>query len=640
LSQVTARHFVVATAGHVDHGKSALVKALTGTDPDRLPEEKARGITIDLGFAHLQITGPDGKQMVVGIVDVPGHEDFVRNMIAGVGSIDLALLMVAADDGWMPQTEEHLQILLHLGMTRLIVAITKSDLSDAGTVEAQIRQKLSDTPFFDCPIVATSATDGTGIAELREAIVHDLSEGPPALDVAKPRLSVDRAFILRGLGTVVTGTLAHGSLRRGQSVVIQPGDLACRIRSIQTYGRDVEIAPPGARTALNLPDLALGQTATTIKRGDVITTLTGDATSLLDVLLRVSARSVTANGKTRPVRNGSVVDVHHGTSRVPAKVVLFECESLGRGAQSLARLRLEMPLLVFMGDRLVLRDRSQQYTLAGGIVLDPSAQGHSFRSNAQQAFLHARAVAWNDPDIGVASEIARDKIVHIPSLLQKSSFAEGAIAESLRRLQARGEIKIFGHTAADQATWHTLRERAIGLIDRAHLDHPELAGLDLSALRSAFRDLPADAIDLLLHDLNNDGFARKGQLIARQAHQVALPARLETMAARIREMLAAQPFDPPSRKMIAVDENSEQALQFLIKEGSVVEISPEVMILREELDRMKESIRRFLTRQKSASTSQIRQELKTSRRTVIPLLEYLDRQGMTRRVGDQRVLAN
>jgi selenocysteine-specific elongation factor len=636
---VSARHFIVATAGHVDHGKSALVRALTGTDPDRLPEEKARGITIDLGFAHFQMTGPDGNEMVIGIVDVPGHEDFVRNMIAGVGSVDLALLVVAADDGWMPQTEEHLQILIYLGVTRLTVAITKSDLGNAGAIESQIRQKLSGTPFSACQIVATSVSASSGMTELKEAIVHDLSAGGRALDVAKPRLAVDRAFILRGLGTVVTGTLAQGSLHRGQSVVVQPGNLPSRIRSIQTYGRDVEIAPPGARTALNLPDLSVGQSPSTIKRGDVVTTMATDSSSLLDVLLQVSARAVAANGKTRPVRHGAMVDVHHGTSRMPAKVGFFERDSLGLGEQCLARLRLDAPLFAFLGDRLVLRDRSQQYTLAGAIVLDPKPHRRSFRSPAQQSFLQARAGGWNNVDVCIASEIARDKIVELSSILRKSSFDEETIRQSVNRLQARGEIRTFGDLAANRAAWDALRRKAAALIDRAHTDHPELAGLDLSALRSAFRELPGPAIEMLLADLDSDGFARKGQSIARRSHRAALPEGLQSTAARIQAALGAKPFDPPSRNVIAAGEGSEQALQFLIKEGSVAALSPEVVLLREELDKMKDTIRHFITKQGPASTSQLRQELKTSRRIIVPLLEYLDREGMTRRVGDQRILA-
>ena len=220
-----ATYYIVATAGHVDHGKSALIKALTGTDPDRMPEEKARGITIDLGFAHLDLPSPTSRSSFhVGIVDVPGHEDFVKNMVAGVGSIDLALLVVAADDGWMPQTEEHLQILMYLGVRRAVVALTKSDLvDDEARVVSDIRQRLQDTALADAPIVSTSVLTGRGLDTLKSTMARELSVAPPSRDIGKPRLAIDRVFTLPGTGTVVTGTLAGGTLQRGQSVVIQPG---------------------------------------------------------------------------------------------------------------------------------------------------------------------------------------------------------------------------------------------------------------------------------------------------------------------------------------------------------------------------------------------------------------------------------
>src|SRR5438874_11155553 len=230
------KHFILATAGHVDHGKSALVKALTGTDPDRLPEEKARQITIELGFAHLQLSAPPStinsqlSTFCIGIVDVPGHEDFVRNMIAGVGSIDLALLVVAADDGWMPQTEEHLQILSYLGVRRAVIALTKIDLADdQERVTAQLRETLRDSPFAEAPIVRTSVVNGRGLEELKTKLLRDLGDAPLPRDIGKPRLSIDRVFTLRGIGTVVTGTLTGGTLRRGQTVVIRPSSGTTRI---------------------------------------------------------------------------------------------------------------------------------------------------------------------------------------------------------------------------------------------------------------------------------------------------------------------------------------------------------------------------------------------------------------------------
>ena len=256
------RHFILATAGHVDHGKSALIKALTGTDPDRLPEEQLRGITIDLGFAHLELPDPanPSSSLVLGIVDVPGHEDFVKNMVAGVGSIDLALLVVAADDGWMPQTEEHLQILTYLGVSRAVVALTKIDLIQDGTsATAAIREKLRHTPFSAAPIVATSVVSGRGLDELKAALSRVLADAPPQTDIGKPRLPVDRVFKLQGIGTVVTGTLNGGTLRRGQTVAIQPSGKTARIRNIQSHGRDVVASGPGSRTALNLSLIHISQ---------------------------------------------------------------------------------------------------------------------------------------------------------------------------------------------------------------------------------------------------------------------------------------------------------------------------------------------------------------------------------------------
>src|SRR5947199_670172 len=283
----TTKHFIIATAGHVDHGKSALVKALTGTDPDRLPEEKKRQITIDLGFAALNVTAPNGDKIHAGIVDVPGHEDFVRNMIAGVGSIDLALFVVAADDGWMPQSQEHLQILNYLGVQRAVIALTKSDLGRIDVVTNQIREQLTSTSFADSPIVPTSVRTGTGIEKLVNTLASELAGTEPQKDIGKPRLFIDRVFTLRGIGTIVTGTLTGGSLRRGQQIIVYPANLETRIRSIQSHGQELQVARSGMRTAVNLPDLSVDQ----IKRGDVITIRDlGGPSPTLVVILENSSR--------------------------------------------------------------------------------------------------------------------------------------------------------------------------------------------------------------------------------------------------------------------------------------------------------------------------------------------------------------
>ncbi|HSU69672.1 MAG TPA: selenocysteine-specific translation elongation factor, partial [Tepidisphaeraceae bacterium] len=325
---MSTTHYILATAGHVDHGKSALVTALTGMDPDRLPEEKSRGITIELGFAHFDLPSLPSADAAatyrVGLVDVPGHEDFVKNMVAGVGSIDLALLVVAADDGWMPQTEEHLQILSYAGVRRAVVALTKIDLvaSDENARE-QLRQKLAGTALAGAPIVSTSVVKQLGIGDLKLAIANELSRTLPQPDIGKPRLSVDRAFSLRGAGTVVTGTLTGGSLRRGDAVVLQPGATSARVRTIQSYNRDVEQATPGSRVALNLPDLHPGssaQTAAAVGRGDVITHADlGRSSDTFDAVVEMSSRTPNA----RPLKEATRVRVHHGSGNFPATVYLL-----------------------------------------------------------------------------------------------------------------------------------------------------------------------------------------------------------------------------------------------------------------------------------------------------------------------------
>ncbi len=627
------KHFILATAGHVDHGKSAVVKALTGTDPDRLPEEKARQITIELGFAELSLSAPDREKIHVGIVDVPGHEDFVRNMIAGVGSIDLALLVVAADDGWMPQTEEHLQILTYLGVRRAVIALTKSDLGKIENVIAQIREQLRDTAFAPSRIIPTSVRTSEGIENLKIALVSAFSTMQLQRDLGKPRLFIDRAFTLHGIGTVVTGTLTGGQIHRGQSVV-------ARIRSIQSHGFELESAQPGMRTAINLPDVAIGDAPGQIKRGDVITVVDlGKSSASLIVLLERSSRIGRKDIAPRPVKNGTSVYLHHGTSRFPAKINLLEDRALEPGKQTIAQVKLESPIFAFLGDRFVLRDASEQHTIAGGIVLDPDGDRGKLRTATQRKLFTALASAPDDVDLCVRSEILVNRLVREQTVLRKSHFSADEITEALQRLQRRGEIVIHQEIAADAHTWQTLRGRAIALIDDGHKRNPERAGLDLNELRTALRDEPSDVFEALISDLCAADFARTGSAIARVSHRPVLPANLQPVAMKIRDALSAKPFDPPARKEIEVDRHAQQIVRFLIATGEAIEVGSDLVLLRENFERMKSSVVDFISKNGQATVSELRQHIQSSRRTMVPLLEQLDRDRITHRVGDKRVLA-
>jgi selenocysteine-specific elongation factor len=621
VQEVTTHHFIIATAGHVDHGKSALVKALTGTDPDRLPEEKKRQITIDLGFAELNLIAPNGDKLHVGIVDVPGHEDFVRNMIAGVGSIDLALFVVAADDGWMPQTEEHLQILNYMGVHRAVVALSKSDLGRIDMVTAEIRSQLRGTNFANSPIVPTSVHTGAGIQDLRSALTTELAVAEPPRDIGKPRLFVDRVFTMRGVGTIVTGTLTSGLLRRGQQIVLYPSNLETRIRSIQSHGRDLQFAQPGTRTAINLPDIPVDQ----IKRGDVVTALgLGAPTSALIVLLEKSSRE---NPGTRPLKSGSWIYVHHGTSRVGARIA-FENGRLAVGERRIAHLTPTSPVLAFLGDRFVIRDSSEQHTIAGGIVLDPDGNRESLTST----------VALDDLDSVVRATVARQRWAHQENLLSKSRFRAEEISVALMRLQRSGKIVIRQQVAADHEFWQKLRAQTIALIDQTHKQHPERAGVDLNDLRSKLRIEESELLESLLADLCEADFVRKGPVVARRAHRPKLPMQVQPVEPQIREALCNNPFDPPSRQTIESDPQARQVLRFLIENGHVIEIAPDVVLLRESFERAKLRVTEFISKNGPATVSQLRQALGSCRRVMVPLLERLDREGVTRRVGDKRCL--
>ena len=538
----------------------------------------------------------------------------------------------------MPQTEEHVQILNYLRVQRGVVALTKSDLGGIDVVAEQIREKLRATPFVRTSIVPTSVRTGEGIENLKDALATELAAAEPQHDICKPRLFVDRAFTLRGIGTVVTGTLSGGSIRRSQDVFVQPGNVSARVRSIQNHGRNVEIAQPGMRTAINLPDLSIGENG--IQRGDIITVDSlGSPQATIDVLLERSSRLKRNSPAARPIKNGSSVQVHFGTGRIAAKITLLDQPAVGAGQSAIARLRLDSPIVALVGDRFVIRDSSEQSTIAGGTVLDPDADRANFRSPAQIQFLRARETAPHDVDVCVRSQLQRDRYTDSKTLLVKSNFSADEISEALSRLSHDGEIMLAGGIISSASYWHTLINSAATSIDRAHEENPERRGVDLSEFRTDLEIESDKLFSAVILELTRNGFVRFENQIARVSHQPSLPLELLSVAENIRAALSAKRFDPPDRKGLSQDRNLQQALRFLIDKGEIVEITREIVVLREAAEQMQKTITEFLSEHRSATASQLRQKIGTTRRVIIPFLEYLDRTGVTRRIGDERVLA-
>ena len=625
---MTPRHAILATAGHIDHGKSALVKALTGNDPDRLPEEKLRGITIDLGFAHLELPGHS-----LGIVDVPGHQDFVKNMVAGVGAVDLALLVVAADDGWMPQTEEHLQILSYLGATRGVVALTKADLvDDTSAREEEIRLQLQNSPLAEASIVPVSAHNGIGLEELKNALAAAAETMPPHTDDGQPRLAVDRVFTLQGIGTVVTGTLTGGTMSKGDTVTAHPPGRDTRIRTLQSHNRAQDTAQPGTRTALNLADAARGD----LPRGSTITLpVLATTTRTLDVLLE---RSTRLGQECAPLRNDTRVRVHHGSGHWPARLVLVEGKTLEPGAAQLAQLRLENPACVWPGDRIVIRNWPESATLAGGRVLDAQGDRQGLRSAAHKLFLQTRAEAPENAETWIRSQLVRDGIAQRDALLCPSTFSTAQIDSAVTSLVNAKAALAAGDWLADESRWQQAREAIANAVNAEHRAHPERAGLTMELLRPlAQKAFPSgDVFAELLKDLCQNGFKRQAKYITSLSHKPALPPNLRAAGEHIRQALAGT--DPPARKLLAGTSEGAQALRFLIEAGEVMEVSPELAIGAAQFNRFRMLLKNHLRTHTQGTASELRQALGTTRRILIPLLEKMDRDGITRRQGDVRVL--
>jgi selenocysteine-specific elongation factor len=583
---------------------------------------------------------------------VPGHEDFVRNMVAGVGSIDLALFVVAADDGWMPQTEEHLQILLYLGVRAAVVALTKIDLAVGETaVTSAVRDRLRGTAFADAEIVPTSIPRGTGIDPLKAAIAKALDRLAPPADTQKPRLPIDRVFALKGIGTIVTGTLIGGSLKQSQEVVIQPERGTARLRTLQSHGQPHAVAVPGSRVAANIVDLSAEAQRNGIQRGDVITVPSlGRSSTRLCVCLSRSSRGSQihkGNAHVNAIKDGSTVFFHHATAAVPARVRFLNTRELPAGSECVAILSLKTPLMTFAGDRFIVRDGSQQHTIAGGTILDPDAAVPRQRRDRYHAALIELAHKPNDPVAHIQTQLARDPVLPCDRLLLQSGFTTERVNESIVSAVAMGVAVTCGNLLIAQSLWKSLRESLVAKVGEHHRQHPELAGLTMSAFRSAIaagigRSVAREHGEMLeqpiVESMQKEGFVFANGVLRHRSHMPELPLRLREAGEALRRQMAAHPFDAPSRKELCPTDVKQQAMRFLIASGAAIELTRELVISTDAFQQAIARIRAYLAARQAATVTELKTLLGSSRRVMVPLLERLDRDGITQRQGDLRTL--
>jgi len=633
------RHLIVGTAGHIDHGKTTLVKALTGTDTDRLKEEKERGISIELGFAFLTL--PDGTE--AGIVDVPGHERFVKTMLAGVGGMDLVVLVIAADEGVMPQTREHLHICQLLQVKRGLVALTKADLVEPDWLEmvrADIAESLRGTFLEGCPIVPCSGATGQGLPELLQAIQAQASTADPKRVDGTLRLPIDRVFTMRGFGTVVTGTLWAGRLAVGDEVAVLPGDLRSRVRRLQVHGETVEQAVAGQRTAVNLPGLEVGQ----IERGDVLCVPgTLHTSSAFDATLRLLPDA------PRPLVNRARVRFHLGTSELLARVVLLEQEELQPGEEAYVHLRLESPSAALPQDRYVIRSYSPAVTVGGGSILDPNPARE--RRARKRIVEHLAVLERGSVTERVGRLLAAGGYAPATAegLRLRSDLDAATVAESLEELLRAGKALTVG-AKADAGVLHADRvaelEREIeARLGEFHAKEPLKDGLAKEELRSKLPAQLAPAVfGWLLTRLTDGGrLAVERDKVRLASHRPKFSAAEAEAKGKIETAYRGAAFQPPSLESVlgglGADRKLAQAVfRRLVDDGALVKITGEIYLHQEPYQQLRQRVLAHLQAQPSINVGTMKELFGVSRKYAIPFLEHLDDVHVTRRQGDERVL--
>jgi selenocysteine-specific elongation factor len=627
---------IVGTAGHIDHGKTSLLKALTGVDADRLPEEKARGITLDLGYAYTPLSGGE----VLGFVDVPGHERLVHNMLAGATGIDFVLLVVAADDGPMPQTREHLQIVDLLGLFHGAVAVTKIDAVSAeraAQAQDEVRSLLQGTVLERAPLFPVSSVTGDGVDALRAHLEHASRNAGKRDSRGHFRLAIDRCFTLKGTGTVVTGAVHSGSVHIGDDLLLSPPGIPVRVRGIHAQDRAAEAGLAGQRCALNLVGPQFERRI--VQRGQwVLDPALHAPTQRIDVQLRLLA------GEPRALKHWTPAHVHLGADDVPGRIALLEGEVLEPGATALAQLVLDRPSAVLAGDRFVIRDQSASRTVGGGIALDPFPPPRGRRTPGRLSLLRA----WQSGDARIAFAAALGTAA--PGVdVQRFALAWNLREEERRALfdgvamrRVRGANADLGFS---ETAWQALRQALLGAVAAEHARAPDMVGVSRERLRRlAAPALAPAAYDALLEELLGAGcIVASGAWLHDPAHRVRFSAQEEQLWAKVQPMLDAVPFHPPRVRDLARALSEEEGamrglLQRAARLGEVYPVAHDHYFTLRAVDALAAIVRDLNDARGAALAADFRDRIGTGRRLAIQILEFFDRVGYTRRAGDTHLL--
>jgi len=619
--------YVIGTAGHVDHGKSTLVKALTGIDPDRFPEEKSREMTIDLGFAWMEL--PSGRE--VSIVDVPGHERFIKNMLAGVGAIDLALLIVAADESVMPQTREHLAILDILQITRGLVVVTKTDLVDEELVElvkAEVEDTLQGTSFEGCPMVGVSAYTSDGLDELKETMDRILDETNARQDLGRPRLPVDRCFTISGFGTVVTGTLIDGTLTVGQEIELAGSGQRARVRGLQSHKTKIDSTDPGVRLAVNLSGLSKDE----VERGEILT-----IPGWLKPTYRLDARLRMVKNAPNPLKHNQGVTFHLFTSESSARVRLLDADRLTAGQEGWVQLLLNDPLPVVKGDFFVIR--SSEDTLGGGQIVDPNPRRRyrRFDDDVVERLLTLDQGTGGDIIISVAEQWGP---CDLTTLSQRTNLSREEVAERVVQLTEEGDLVSLGDFGGDPDAvvysaqgWAILKSKVASALQLYHTQYPLRHGVPAQEIRSRL-DLSQPVYQRALVKLVKEQVVvDERQSLRLPDHEITLTPKMEEEASAYLKSLQKDPYSPSSDLKV-----SSELLSVLIDQGKVVRVTDGVIFDASAYREMTERIVQHLKDEGNITVAEARTMFDTSRKYILPLLEHMDQQQITRRTGDERVL--